>query len=90
MKRSTLRSFHVPLPEDLYAKLREEAGRSKSPATELARHAIELLLNERRKAALHDAIAAYAAKHAGTASDLNEDLEAASLEHLTSGDEPLP
>lgn len=87
MKRSTLRNFHVPLPEDLYNKLREEAGRSRKPATELARRAIELLLQERRKAALHDSIALYAAKHAGTASDLDEELEAASVEHLISGEE---
>lgn len=84
MKRSTLRNFHVPLSEDLYKKLREEAGRSRQPATELAREAIELLLKERRKAALHDALAIYAAEHAGTASDLDEELEAASVEHLLS------
>ena len=90
MKRSTLRNFHVPLPEDLYKRLREEAGRSKKPATELARRAIELLLQERKKAALHDAIALYAAKHAGTASDLDEELEAASVEHLISGEESSP
>jgi hypothetical protein len=39
MKKSTLRNFHVPLSEDLYSRLREEAGRSKQPATALARHA---------------------------------------------------
>jgi hypothetical protein len=31
MKRSAVRNFHVPLPNDLYNKLREEAGRSGSP-----------------------------------------------------------
>jgi hypothetical protein len=87
MKRSTLRNFHVPLPEDLYEKLREEACRSRQPATELARCAIELLLEERCRAALHDAIASYAAKHAGTPSDLDEEFEAASVEHLLSGGE---
>jgi hypothetical protein len=85
MKRSAVRNFHVPLPEDLYNKLREEAGRSGSPATELARRAIEVLLEQRQRAALSDAIALYAAKHAGTASDLDEALEAASVEHLLSG-----
>jgi hypothetical protein len=84
MKRSAVRNFHVPLPEDLYNKLREEAGRSGSPATELARRAIEGLLEQRRRAALDEAIALYAAKHAGTASDLDEALDAASVEHLLS------
>ena len=85
MKRSAVRNFHVPLPDDLYNKLREEADRSGSPATELARRAIEVLLEQRQRAALNDAIALYAAKHAGTASDLDEALEAASVEHLLSG-----
>ena len=84
MKRSAVRNFHVPLPDDLYNKLREEAGRSGSPATELARRAIEALLEQRQRAALNDAIALYAAKLAGTASDLDEALEPASVEHLLS------
>ena len=87
MKRASLRNFHVPLSEDLYDKLREEAGRCRQPATELAREAIELLLKERRKRTLHEAVALYAAKHAGTASDLDVELEAASVEHLVSGGE---
>lgn len=86
MKRTTLHNFHVPLPENLYRELREEADRSQEPATELARRAIELLLRERRKAALHESIAVYAAKHAGTAGDLDEEIEAASVEHLLSGE----
>ena len=75
MKRSTVRNFHVPLPDDLYDKLREEAGRSGSPATQLVRRAIEVLLEQRQRAALNDAIALYAAKHAGTASDLDVSFE---------------
>lgn len=84
MKRSAVRNFHVPLPDDLYNKLREEAGRSGSPATELARRAIEVLLEQRQRDAISDAIARYAEKHAGTASDLDEALEAASVGHLLS------
>lgn len=41
MKKSSLRNFHVPLSEDLYRRLREEAERSKRTATALARHAID-------------------------------------------------
>jgi hypothetical protein len=87
MKQSLLRNFHIPLPEDLYNRLKEEARRAKQPATVLARHAIELLIEQRRKAVLNEAIAAYAAKHAGTASDLDEELETASVEQLLSDDE---
>lgn len=87
MKDSALKNLHVPLPEDLHSQLREEAGRLKKPATVLARHAIEYWLRQRRKADLRDAIAAYAAKHAGTVHDLNEDFEEASVEHLLADEE---
>ncbi len=87
MKQVLQRNFHIPLPEDLYKRLKEEAHRAKQPATVLARRAIELLLEQRRKAELHEAIAAYAAQHAGTTSDLDEELETASVEHLLSTDQ---
>ncbi len=79
---TTLRNFHVPLSDEIYHALRAEAERIKQPATLLARMAIEAWLEQRRAAALHDELAAYAARHAGTAYDLDEDLEAAGLEHL--------
>lgn len=82
MEDSTLHNFHVPLPEEIYSKLREEAERSKRPATALARQAIEDWLRQREKAALSDAIAAYAAEHAGGDVDLDKELEAAAVEHL--------
>jgi predicted transcriptional regulator len=82
MKKSTLRNFHVPLSEDLHRRLREEADRSRQTATALARQAIDDWLRQKRKDALHGAIAAYAAQHAGSSLDLDEDLEVSSLEHL--------
>ena len=87
MKKSTLHNFHVPLSEDLYSRLREEADRSKQPATALARHAIDDWLKQRRKDGLHSAIAAYATRHAGTSMDLDEQLEAASLQQLYAQEE---
>jgi hypothetical protein len=77
-----MRNFHLPLPEEVYSFLREEAVRSRKPATAIARQAIELWLRERRKAARYEAIASFASEHAGTALDLDTDLEAASVEHL--------
>jgi hypothetical protein len=52
----------------------------KQPATVVARYAIETWLREQRRAALHEAIALYAAKMAGTAADLDPALEVAALE----------
>ena len=77
-------NFHVPLPPKLYQRLRRHAARSKQPATTLARDAIDWWLHAQEKAALHQAIAEYAAKYAGTALDLDKELEAASLAHLGS------
>ena len=86
MRDAIRHNFHLPLPDDLYVRLRAEAERSKQSATALARQAIELWLRQRQKAARHKAIAAYAAQCAGTKADFDPDLEAASLE--TWPDEP--
>ena len=50
------------------------------PATVIAREAIEARLRERRRASARASIAAYATKHAGAATDLDPDLEGASLD----------
>jgi predicted transcriptional regulator len=77
---SAVKNFHLPLPEDVYALLREEAAALGRPATVIAREAIEAWLRERRRASVREGIAAYAARHAGTTADLDPALEAASLE----------
>lgn len=77
-----VRNLHVPLPEPIYERLRGEATRTGRPATQLAREAIERWLAEARRKATHDAIATYAAAHAGTSEDLDPALEAAAVEHL--------
>jgi len=77
-----MRSFHIQLPEKTYAELCAEAERSCRSATALARHAIEAWLGYRRKLARDQAIAAFAAEHAGTDLDLDRDLEAASIKCL--------
>ena len=77
-----MKNLHVPLPEDLYVQLRAAADRTRRPTTALARQAIELWLRQNRRAARHQAIAAFAAESAGTKVDLDTDLEAASAEHL--------
>jgi predicted transcriptional regulator len=77
-----MRNFHLPLPDEVYRDLREEATRSSRPATALARQAIELWLHHRRKIARHQAIATFAAENAGNSMDFDAELEAASGEHL--------
>jgi hypothetical protein len=82
MEKTTLRNVHVPLPQKLYSRLKAEAVRAKQPAATAVREAIELWLRQKRKAALHKAIARYAAEVAGSHADLDKDLESAAVEHL--------
>lgn len=84
MSAKAKRNLHVPLPEPLHEKLRREAARSGLPATVLAREAIEAWLEERRRLEVHDAVAEYAKEMAGGPADLDEELERAGVEHLTS------
>ena len=66
-------SFHLPLPPDLHEELREEAERSGQPATVLARDALRIVLAHRRRQRQHAEIAEFAAEHAGSALDLDEE-----------------
>jgi hypothetical protein len=82
IRRQRLKNFHVPLPEDVYLRLRKEAARSSIPATELAREAIRAALKSRQRDALRDSISRYALQVAGTTDDLDEALESASVDDL--------
>jgi hypothetical protein len=79
-----MKNFHLPLPEQTWAGLMQEAERARVPATALAREAIDLWLREQLRKARHEAIASWAAEAAGTNLDLDPDLEAAGIEHLVS------
>lgn len=79
-------NFHLPLPPELHAMLRDEAERSGQPATTLAREALQSWLAQRRKQRLHQEIAAWATEHAGSDLDLDNSLEQAGLEVI--GAEP--
>jgi len=82
IKTATSHNFHVPLPTDVYSRLRSEAERQRKPATQLVKQAVEYWLEQQGKLVLHEEIARYAAQNAGSADDLDESLEAASLAHL--------
>jgi hypothetical protein len=77
-----MKNFHVPLPDETYDRLRTEAASSRVPATAIAREAIDFWLRQQLRKTRHEAIAAYAAETAGTALDLDPDLEAAGIDHL--------
>ena len=73
-------NFHLPLSTELRELLRKEAEESGQPATAIAREVLQDGLAQRRKLRLHRQIATWAAAHAGTDLDLDEDLEQAGLE----------
>ncbi|HEY4362104.1 MAG TPA: hypothetical protein VGN17_14095 [Bryobacteraceae bacterium] len=79
-----MKNFHVPLPEQTYLSLRAAAARTGVPATTLAREAIDEWLRQQARKARHVAIAAFASEMAGTALDLDPELEASGVEHLLS------
>ena len=79
-------NMHVPLSTDIHTRLKAEVKRSGRPATVLIREAIETWLVEQEKAALHHAIAHYAQAVAGTADDLDAEVEKAAVEHLLDGE----
>jgi predicted DNA-binding protein len=82
MQRTSLHNLHVPLPASLHQRLRAEAMRSGRPATTLARNAIEAWIREREREQVSDRIAEYAAEMAGSAADLDPELERAAVDRL--------
>lgn len=82
-----IKNLHLPLPMELYDALRGIAVAEGRPATHVARQAIRQWLRLREKARLAEEIAAYAGACAGTASDLDPDLEEAATEFLRVPDE---
>jgi len=77
--RPLKKNLLVRLNEDLHRKLRAEADRSRRPAYDLAREAIEAWLREQERASVHGEIAAYAREQAGSCDDLDPALEKAGL-----------
>ena len=82
MKTAPSQNFHVPLPTPIYSRLKDESRRLHTPATQLARQAIELWLEQCRRKALYDELACYAQANAGTLADLDEALAEVSADYL--------
>lgn len=74
------KNFHLPLSEELYRLLHEEASRRACPATQLAREVLERHLKNAHAEWLDREVEAYALRAAGTSEDLDPALEQAGLE----------
>lgn len=77
MRTPVRKNIHVPLPLDLHEGLREQAERLGTPATTLARTAIEEWVERAQRAQLEEELRRYVAAMAGSAADLDEALEEA-------------
>ena len=82
MNSAPIHNFHLPLPSDVYLRLKEAAARESRPATSVAREAIEEWLRQRKRLAVKEQISTYAASMAGSREDLDPELETAGAEHL--------
>ncbi len=74
--------IHVPLPKELYTWLKEEAKRSRQPATVIAREALESLRKAQLKKQREADLAAFIEANAGTPWDYDPAVGEASLESL--------
>ena len=71
------------LPPKLYRALRVAAERAGRPATQVAREAIVQWLHAERRREAEEELRTYVSEMAGTEHDLIEDLETASVDHLS-------
>ena len=81
-----MKNFHLTLPEQTYIELRAESDRTQTPATSIAREAIDDWLRRQKRKARNDELEAFAAEMAGTEFDLDREFEAAGVEYLLKSD----
>lgn len=80
MRAAANKNFHLPLPPALYADLRAASERSGTPATEVARAAIQVWLKQERRRWIHAELRAYGEGVAGTRDDFDPAVSAAGAE----------
>jgi hypothetical protein len=76
----SIKKMNLPLPASLHEAIVSEARRQRIPATRLVRSVLKRWLAERRRAQRAEEIRRFAEAHAGSELDLDEELEAATLE----------
>ena len=78
-----MKSFHIPLPDPDYNRLKKISKGTKTLAIKIAHSATISLLKEQEQLAVHDSITAFAHSYGGTTHDLDPLLERASLDSLS-------
>ena len=82
MARLAKKNLHVPLDEQLHARLVTQAQRLRTPVTSLAREAIEVWTASVERREREEALRAYAEAMSGSGADLDEELERAAASDL--------
>ena len=82
MRAAANKNFHLPLPPALYADLRAAAERAGTPATDVAREAIQAWLKQERRRKIQQELRAFTETYAGTEWDLDPRFEAAGIESI--------
>lgn len=80
MSKSSKKNLHVTLSSELDAELKDQARRLGTPATVIAREAIEEWVVRKRRERLAEEIRCYANAVAGTQEDLDESFEASGID----------
>jgi plasmid stability protein len=80
-------NLHLPLKDELHARLRLEATRIGASATSVARRALDEWLRARERIATQAALRRYVQQVAGTEDDLDVELEAATIRLLADSPE---
>lgn len=81
------KNIHVPLPPKLHEGLKEQAVRLGTPATVLARTAIEEWVERTRREQLDEEVRQYALAMGGTEADLDVLFEEAGVEAWPAAEE---
>ncbi|MBX3142719.1 MAG: hypothetical protein KF813_03100 [Trueperaceae bacterium] len=76
------KNLHVPLSLELHTSLKAQATRLRTPATVLARDAIEAWIQKCKQEQLTEEIRAYAEAVAGSGDEFDKALEAAGIEFM--------
>jgi predicted DNA-binding protein len=82
MPEALKKNLHVPLPPELHTALRQHSQRLNTPATALAREAIEEFVERLHRAEIAEQIREYAVAVAGTEDDIDVELAEAGEDAL--------
>ncbi|MDZ7801792.1 MAG: hypothetical protein U5K81_13525 [Trueperaceae bacterium] len=86
MPATSKKNLHVPLPPELHSALKEQSNRLRTPATTLAREAIEEWIRLRKREQVAQELRAYADEMAGTDADVDPAWEDAGVDSWLEND----